>query len=461
MSALLVGFLTLMPAYALGNLFNRIFGLNRASSALDKVLLDTVFGVGFFSLLIFGVGLLGLIYSGIFWGMLIILTALAVYLLVSGRPLRGYRLPALRRLDMVLTLLIVLTSAMYIVLSFLPVTSADALNHIMTPLKYYIQHHTIYDLSKIVAFSSYPQIVGMLDMFVMSLANEIAINHLHVFLGLLACLVVYCAARKIASRTAGLLCVITVLTSGVFFDMAPSAKIDIGTALFTSAVFYCLAGWIADKNPRWFYASAVFSAFAFGTKYNGLLILLFPALVLAYSLLTKKTGMAEAAKLVVVSAAVYAALILPWCLLNYAHTGNPLSPFYGEIFKDRSITPLMSRELKITYVHLRAGYFKYIMDAFLGMPVLFFIFLAGWVKRDSPKRAYLVMALVLGTAYFLIGDYMFPHADRLFFPAFILFFFAVGNIIEEVLNKGGAWFRYPVLFVFFGMAGYGAYSIGK
>ena len=450
-----------MAAYALGRMFNGFFKLNRASLILDKVLFDIVFGLGFFSLLIFGIGLTGLIYPGIFWGLLLILSAAAAYLLISDPAFREYRWPVLRVPDLILVLVIVLTCAMYLALSFLPVTNADALNHIITPLKYYIQHHTIYDLSKIIAFSSYPQIVGMLDMFVMSLTDEIAINHLHVCLGFLACLMIYCAARKTNSRSAGLLCVITVLTSGVFLDMAPSAKIDIGTALFTSALFYCLVSWMSDKNPSWFYASTVFSAFSFGTKYNGGLVLLFPVLLLGYSLITKKIGFADAKKLVFGSAVIYAVLILPWCLLNYTHTGNPLSPFGAELFKDRSITPQMSRDLKGIYAHLRAGYFKYIKNVFLGMPVLFFIFFSLRPKKHGPKNDYLSMALVLGAVFFLLGDYLFPHSDRIFFPAFMLFFFAVGNNVDAVSKYNRSWFRNTALVVFFCMIGYGIYSVGN
>ena len=199
--------------------------------------------------------------------------------------------------------------------------------------------------------------------------------------------------------------------------MSVSGKIDIGMALFTSAVLYCLIKWRVNKNDKWFVLSVLFCAFGFGVKYTGAFLLLLPASFYVYECRAGKTPLFKNIKLILASAAVYLLFVSPWLVVNAAFTNNPVSPYMAAAFKDKSIVPAITCNIANgSQSNANKGYFLYLKDVFLGMPVLFFVF---FLKKSSGETIKLTLAAA--ALYLLLGNFFFPRVDRLFFPAFVLF----------------------------------------
>ncbi|MCX5781730.1 MAG: glycosyltransferase family 39 protein [Elusimicrobia bacterium] len=447
--------LTITACYSLGFFLNSII-LSKINvySRFEKTIFNIVIGIGILAFIVFFLGISGLIYASIFWVILAALNILAAYLFFSNARSQKFEMPIFSVLEKVVIILIVLSGISHIVLSFRPVTNLDALSHLVLLPKSYIFKHAIYNLTREVPFSTYPQLLGMLDTFVMALADEIAVNHLHLLIGFLTCGLIYLVGKKTVNRTAGLLSVLTIITSSVFFDMASIAKIDIGIAFYTAAILYALVKWEYEKNSIWFYVSIAFCALSFGVKYNGAFLLILPAVFYVSQIWKEGKISAELIRLIPLSAAVYLLLLSPWLIMNYAFTGNPLSPFLAKILGDRSQLPEMSGSISSYFEKASSGYFTYPKDVLLGMPILFFAFFIKLIKNKAA-----VLALISGALYFLIGDFFLLHADRVFFPAFILFFFVIGNVIHSAKIGGNKIIRYFILTVYFAMIVYSLYAI--
>ena len=449
--------LVITSAYSLGNFADMlVFKLGKNKANLERSVYYVVLGIGVLALIILLLGISGLVYPGMFWGLLSVLNILSVCLFVRNVRQNKFQIEKLSTFEKILVCAITLIGMMLIVVSFRPVTSYDALSHLLLLPKSYIFKHAIYNLTSFYPSYSYAQLITMLDMAVLTLSDEVAVNHLHLMLGFLTCAVMYAAVIKTVNRTAALLTVLTIMTSSVFFDMAVIAKIDIGIALYSAVAIYCLINWRREKNNNWFILAAVFCACSFGVKYNGGLIPVFAAVFYLYDLWEQKGLTNENILLAFTAIAVYAACVSPWLGLNYSFTGNPVSPFLASFFNDSSMPPSMRQWYSSYFREATSGYFTYLKDAFLGMPVLFFVFFADFRKNKAVS-----LVFISGALYLLSGDIFFLHADRIFLPAYILFDLVIAYAVYGLLSSDKKVVKYSFAFIYFAMIAGGAFSVGN
>ena len=202
---------------------------------------NTVLGFGLFSLLIYFIGVAGLIYSAVLWALLAALSLVSVYPAVLPPQMRGHEKAGCRpieggksagatlqgRMGLHLSLLnrrlefktnprwfnkagkihcfadLCPSACCLTVLSFLPVTNYDALNYLLSPLKYYIYRHRIYNISQSILFTTYTQLMNMPDMVVIALDRGTTRSLLHVLLGLLTCGMVYASSEAGSQQDGG------------------------------------------------------------------------------------------------------------------------------------------------------------------------------------------------------------------------------------------------------------------
>jgi len=449
--------LTLTSAYFPGYLVSSFFPeLRKISSVFEKTVLNVTLGFGVLSFIILFFSLFGLIYKQTFWVILAVLNVLSIYSFLKENKLQRIKSLGFSGFEKLVLFLILLTGFFYVVLSFKPVVNLDALDYIVSFYKLCITSHGLHNFTRINPFFSYPQLMGMPDIFVMALSDELAINHLHIFLGFLTCCILYVTARKASNRTAGMLSALTFLTLGIFLDIAASAKIDIGTAFYAAAIFYCLTNWQREKREEWFILSVVFCAFAFDTKYICALLLLFPACMFLLDVWTNRRINIMHIKLGVFSFILYIVFASPWLIINYKFTSNPFSPMLNTIFHDSSLLPQIANDYNYFNRRVSSGYFNYLKDVFLGMPVFFLIFFV-FLKRNMNT----LIAFLLGVLYLLIGSFILPHFDRMFLPAFVLFSFVIGQVIYSFWSQPKISAKYFMTILYLIFALYGSYSVGN
>jgi len=162
----------------------------------------------------------------------------------------------------------------------------------------------------------FPQLAEMLSTGMLLLAGDVA-THL---VQLLATLVTAAILISWGGRS-GWVAAAIFLGHPIVFHLAGTAYVEPVLTLFATAAVYSLERWRETQDRKWLILLGVFAGSAAAVKYLGLFIL---AAVLV-PLIPRWRGL-------LLASAAALAVLLPWYGRLVLETGNPLFPFYPEIF---------------------------------------------------------------------------------------------------------------------------------
>ncbi|MGH7771560.1 MAG: phospholipid carrier-dependent glycosyltransferase, partial [Candidatus Binatia bacterium] len=112
------------------------------------------------------------------------------------------------------------------------------------------------------------------------------------------------------------------------------AYVDLGVTFYSTASLLCLLRWMeATEDKRWLILAGLSAGFAIATKPNGLLVflLLFFLLVIIMERGERRNRMETAGAITLFLIMVFIP-VSPWFLKNLIWTGNPLFPFFLNLF---------------------------------------------------------------------------------------------------------------------------------
>ncbi len=235
-------------------------------------------------------------------------------------------------------LLISLTSIVLLIgiLAAVPPVSRDALTHHLAVPKLYLQHGGIYEIPSIV-FSYYPMNVDLLYLLPLALGNDIAPNYIHFGFALLTAWFVFRYLKRKIDRRHALLGALLFLTTPIIMKLSISAYVDLGLIFFSTAAVLYLIQW-ADSGftMRHLFYSAIFCGLAMGTKYNGMILLLFLTLFVPIVYIRSGAedikGQFRAMRLGSLYCLMALLVFSPWMIRNYIWTHNPVYPLYNHWF---------------------------------------------------------------------------------------------------------------------------------
>ena len=146
--------------------------------------------------------------------------------------------------------------------------------------------------------------------------------------------VIACSLRFF-NRTVAILAGIIIYFLPFFIEYASQAWVDISAAAFSFLAFYAFLIWKQKTDTKWLVVSGVMAGFATGTKMSGL----FTAFAIGLLVLWSSFASKKPAGKMLWYAAVFglAALLIaaPWPLKSFVHTGNPVYPWYFDVFGGR------------------------------------------------------------------------------------------------------------------------------
>lgn len=182
-------------------------------------------------------------------------------------------------------------------------------------------------------FPVFPQANEVLFAAVMLLGRDVAAQGVQLLATLLTAALAVAWAREIfpSYRQAGWLAAAIFLGNPIVIHLAGTAYVESGLTLFAAASLYTLDRWRRTGGRGWLALSALFAATAADVKYLGLFFLGVAGLTVLLaggSSRALKTRLREA----LLFAAVAAAVMAPWYLRIYLHTGNPIFPFMPSVF---------------------------------------------------------------------------------------------------------------------------------
>jgi len=329
---LAVAVLILGVAAALGR---RIFCLldRDSPSAPDALLYQVGLGLGVLALGTLVLGLAGLLYRGLFWGLIV-----ALFVLLF-RDLRAIvqTFPHLwksLRLPRWLVGYLAIVGFLALLVALTPPTDWDGLFYHLTGPKWHIARHQIlpgYDVPHL----NFPGLIEMLFTFSMLLSSDVTAKLLHLAYGLLLLGITFRMARRHVSPHSAPGAVLLVSSMPMLAVLAGWAYNDLALAFYQVAALSALMDWLAARQRRSLILSAVNCGLAMGIKYTSFVcpvVIVFVLIWLALRRRQKGWAGLRVVALFIVLALIVAA---PWYLKNWAFTGNPFYPFvFGGQFWD-------------------------------------------------------------------------------------------------------------------------------
>lgn len=290
-------------------------------------------------------GLAGLAHLGLLLGLLgwlkpvpVLLAAVAIHLL--GLPawrelVRGVR--DLRRHPRLL-LVAVAALAPTAVPSLYPPTGFDATLYHLPYARAFVESGGVPFLADR-RFPVFPQANEVLFAEVMLFAPDVAAQGVQWLTTVLTAALVGAWGREAFGPAAGWLAAAIFLGNPIVVYLGGTAYIEPGLTLFVTAALFGLHWWRSSGEARWLIFAAVLAASAAAAKYVGLF---FVALVGLTALLGgapagERRPRWRAAALAALAAG---AVLAPWYGRTVIHTGNPVFPFFPQVFGSTPWDPL-------------------------------------------------------------------------------------------------------------------------
>ncbi len=301
-------------------------------SSAERVGISMAVGLGAIGLLVFFIGLAG----GLTRPVVVAAGALGVLACAAGErswpgDLRG-ALARWRDADrfrprtLGLTCLLVVVMLPILALAFYPPTAWDATMYHLPMAKAYVQHQRV-EPTVFFRYPVFPQLNEMLFTVGLMFSTDIAAHLAQLTMLLVTALLVYALARRVASPRAGFWAAAMWLGTPSAVSLGTSGMIDIGLGLFVLAACYAFARWRASDHRAWLASAGLLAGYAAGCKYTGLFFLGALGLVVAYAAVRSRRW-ADLGAFCLTAVLTGA----PWYVYNAVTSGNPVFPFFGQLF---------------------------------------------------------------------------------------------------------------------------------
>ncbi len=333
MLSLLLWALILVSCFAFGAAVLRRLGA-RTEGLAEEAPFALALGLGALSYLVLAVGLLGWLRAWVGGGLIVLLAALGWrHLLRLPREalagLRGLRPGAEGALVGGFVLLLGGLTALG-ALAPSGDMDYDGLFYHLTLPKLYLLHGRIGPLPWL-THSNFPFQLEMLYLLGLMLKGQALAKLFHFGCGWLTALALYAFGRRYWSPRAGALGAIAFVTAPFVVWELTSAYNELAFALFAFLSLAALTHWYVRRESGWLWTAAILCGLALGTKMLALALVLFAVGALLVAL-RHETARGRAAVRIAAFVALALAVGAPWYVKSYLWTGNPVYPFFYEVF---------------------------------------------------------------------------------------------------------------------------------
>lgn len=314
-----------MLSYVIGRALSRG---SRYHSTVEKLAFCTALGLGVIAQVTYVAGLLHLLYPAVILGALAIVSIAFVSVWRELLPelsnaLSNVPTPPSR---LILPLMVFMLLVPLMILPLYPPIASDATSYHLAAAKIYSQSHwvqpTIY-----LRFPVFPQTNEMLFTLMISIYDAVSAQLVQFLMMILVAIALYSWGSQAFSSRAGAWAAGLWLGNPMVLWLGASGYIDIGLTLFITMAVYAFWYWLRGQEQSWCLIAAVFCGFALGSKYSALFFMGFLSIIMGYRCIIKRQF---AAFFIFTGIAV--AVAAPWYLRNYYYTGNPVFPFFPEVF---------------------------------------------------------------------------------------------------------------------------------
>ena len=233
-----------------------------------------------------------------------------------------------REYGYVLVLLVILF-AVNLVGALGPELAFDSLWYHLTIPKLFIASHSVFFIKdNLFYYSLMPKLVEMLYVPAILLTNEIGAKLIHFSFGLLVCAAVYKLSRIYMTKSESMLCTLVFYSNLVVSWLSITAYSDLGRAFFETLSLIYLLYYRQKKSQKLLVSSALLFGFGIASKiltlgsFLGVILILFN---------TFKSDKKTVLKTFIVFGTISLAVAMPWFLIAFYHTANPVFPLFTQL----------------------------------------------------------------------------------------------------------------------------------
>lgn len=289
------------------------------------------FLIGIYSYIIFALGLMGLLNKEYILSLTILYLVITIFLnrlILStslGKMMHVFTYIRQSKLTFIICALIIVQSLVNLIGVLGPELGFDALWYHLTLPKLYLINHSVFHIpGNLLYYSDMPKLTEMLYIAGLTFGDEMLPKLIHFSFGILSLVALYKLSCKFLSKTNSLLVVLLFYSNLVVGWMSITAYIDLARTFLELMTLWLFLEWFEKRESKWLIASAIMLGLAISTKLLALgSLFIFIMLIIIF-----------ARKFINVLIYLFFALIvpLPWFIFSYINTGNPLYPFFTDIY---------------------------------------------------------------------------------------------------------------------------------
>lgn len=304
----------------------------KCPSISENIIFSLGVGFGFVSYLVLILGMLKLLYLGLLVPLLLFFCLLgagqvkktALYFKSAFQNNRPQ--PAWLWLMAVISLVLLLAC-------LAPSFSNDSLVYHLTDAKYFASNHRVGFIAFDSSNSLWPYLVEMHFTLALLFKLAPAAGLVQFFFFIITCLSVYSFAKTFFDRqVARISLVLFALVPGVHI-LTLQTYVDMALVFYFFAAFYAFFLFRNTSDLKWLMVSGCMTGLALSTKYFALIMLFLIFFLIVYDLIFEKRGSLKRIALALFAFFVPVVIFsFIWYLRQYWVLGNPLFPFFQDIF---------------------------------------------------------------------------------------------------------------------------------
>lgn len=295
--------------------------------------------IGIYSYFIFALGLLGFLYKqniiafSILYALAIVLTYRYKIIYII-KQIGTIKIPKIN-LTFALSVLIVLLALVNLIGALGPELGFDALwYHLKFPKTYLNKHIITHIEGGLLYYSDMPKLTEMIYVGALSFGNEILAKLVHFSFGILSLIALYKLSRNFFNQTYSVVTILIFYSNLVVAWQSTTAYIDLARTFFEIMALWGFINWQKKHEKIWIVESAVMLGLAMSTKLIAASSIgIFLLLIIFEHIKYHKARLLFLINDVVMYLIIGLVIALPWFVFSFLNTGNPIYPFFSQIYK--------------------------------------------------------------------------------------------------------------------------------
>ncbi|MFH1563964.1 MAG: glycosyltransferase family 39 protein [Nitrospirota bacterium] len=333
----------LVTAFLGGHTLLNLFKID--IKGLEKFLFSIGLGFGVLIYLTFFLGVFGLLYTQVIFGVMLAIILLSLKDFKKFIPQKQKKKPLppptkgknYSLLDTSLIAILCLTILGVLISTLTPNVSWDcAVYHLNVP-KIYLSEHKFIPIPHIVA-SNMPFNIEMLYTIALSIKNPVVAKLIHFTFGILTLLCIYSFCKRYFNPQVALWSMVIFYLNPVTLFVANISYVDLAVTYYFLLAWYGFFIWSDQMNQdskkgRWLILMAIFCGIMMGAKYTAV----FGTVILGIGILIKlyfseRANFFKISKKTFPFAIISSIFVVPWLIKSYLFTGNPVYPAAYNLF---------------------------------------------------------------------------------------------------------------------------------